>query len=89
MWKRREKTMTIKLKPEQEQAVRDAIQSGLFRSVDEFIDKAIAGLPHGQMPPTDANRKEAVRRMAEFGDQHQLSLGEPVTRRLVHEGHRY
>jgi len=81
--------MTIKLKPEQEQAVRDAIQSGLFRSVDEFIDNAIAGLPHHLTPPGAANRKEAVRRMEEFGDQHRLSLGEPVTRRLVHEGHRH
>lgn len=81
--------MTIKLKPQQEQAVRDAIQSGLFRSVDEFIDNAIAGLRHRQTHGSAANRKEAVRRMEEFGDQHRLSLGEPVTRMLVHEGHRY
>jgi hypothetical protein len=27
--------------------------------------------------------------MQEFGDQHRLSLGGTVTRRLVHEGHRF
>jgi hypothetical protein len=27
--------------------------------------------------------------MLEFGEKHQLSLGEPVTRKLLHEGHRY
>jgi Arc/MetJ-type ribon-helix-helix transcriptional regulator len=82
------KAMTIKLNPEQERAVQNAIQSGLFQSVDEFIDLAIAGLPHRQPPPV-ASRKEAVRRMQAFGDQHRLSLGGPVTRKLAHQGHRY
>lgn len=81
--------MTIKLNPKQERALQDAIQSGLFRSVDEFLDTAIAGLPHRQPPTGVAQRKEAVRRMQEFGDQHRLSLGGTVTRRLVHEGHRF
>jgi hypothetical protein len=33
-------------------------------------------------------RHEAVRRMLEFGDHYSLSLGEPITRALLHEGHR-
>jgi hypothetical protein len=33
-------------------------------------------------------RVEAVRRMLEFGERHRLSLGEPITRKLLHEGHR-
>jgi Arc/MetJ-type ribon-helix-helix transcriptional regulator len=78
--------MTIRLNSKQEQAVRDAIESGLFRSVDEFIDSAIAGLP---LASDTANREEAIRRMAEFGEQHHLRLGEPVTRKLVREGRRY
>jgi hypothetical protein len=29
-----------------------------------------------------------VRRMLEFGEKHRLTLGEPITRSLLHEGHR-
>jgi hypothetical protein len=32
-------------------------------------------------------RAEAVRRMVEFGEKHHL--GEPITRKLLHEGHRF
>ena len=34
-------------------------------------------------------REEAVRRMLEFGEKYRLSLGEPITRELLHEGHRF
>jgi hypothetical protein len=33
-------------------------------------------------------REEAVRRMLEFGEKYRLTLGEPITRKLLHEGHR-
>jgi hypothetical protein len=36
-----------------------------------------------------ASRQEAVRRMLEFGDKYRLSLGEPITRASLHEGHRF
>jgi hypothetical protein len=37
-------------------------------------------------PASNAERRqEAVRRMLEFGDKYHLSLGEPVTRSLLHE----
>jgi hypothetical protein len=39
--------------------------------------------------PENGAREEAVRRMLEFGEKHHLSLGEPVTRRFLHEGHRF
>jgi Arc/MetJ-type ribon-helix-helix transcriptional regulator len=78
--------MTITLTPGQEKAIRDAIQAGLVDSVDEFIETAIEALPHRE---EDApSRDEAVRRMREFGERYRLSLGEPVTRTLLHEGHR-
>jgi hypothetical protein len=35
------------------------------------------------------DRAEAVRRMLAFGDKYRLSLGEPMTRELLHEGHRF
>lgn len=80
--------MTIKLSPEQERALQEAIKSGLIRSVDEFIDAAIATLS----PPknhSESSRQVAVRRMEEFAEEFHLSLGEPITRQLLHEGHRY
>ncbi len=80
--------MTIQLKPEQERAIQQAIESGFLRSVDEFIDLAIANLPpHNNYD--GGSRREAVRRMQEFGEKYRLNLGEPITRKLLHEGHRY
>ena len=78
--------MTIVLKPEQERAIQAAIQTGVIRSLDEFIDTAIEALPHGEAG--QVSREEAVRRMQEFGDKYLLNLGEPVTRKVLHEGHR-
>jgi hypothetical protein len=34
-------------------------------------------------------RQEAVRRMLESGGEYHLSLGKPVTRALLHDGHRF
>lgn len=79
--------MTIKLKPEQEQAIQKAIESGVVGSVEEFIDTAIALLPQGK-GQTSSCREAAVRGMEEFGKKYHLSLGEPITRKLLHEGHR-
>ena len=78
--------MTITLTPQQEEAIRRAIKAGLVRSVDEFIETALEALPQGAAPKS--TRRDAVRRMQEFGEQHRLSLSEPVTRKLLHEGHR-
>ena len=81
-------TMTIELSPEQERAIQEAIKSGFVRSVDEFIDVAIAMLPQSK-DHTESSRQAAVRRMEEFAEEYHLSLGEPITRKLLHEGHRY
>lgn len=79
--------MTIELKPEQERIIREQLASGQFQSVDEVLDSALASLPYD--PRFDReNRREAVRRMIEFGERRKLSLGEPVTRQFLHEGHR-
>src|ERR1039458_9192958 len=45
-----------------------------------------------QTTPTatgQAKREEAVRSMLEFGEKHHLTFGEPITRALLHEGHRH
>jgi len=84
----RRRNMTIQLSPEQERVIQEAIKSGFVRSVDEFIQMAIAMLPDPNNH-NEISRGEAVRNMEEFAAKHQLSLGEPVTRKLIHEGHRF
>ena len=79
--------MTIELKPEQEQIIQQQLASGLYGSVEEVLDTALASLQHDRRFDRK-QRREAVRRMIEFGERLKLSLGEPVTRRLLHEGHR-
>ena len=50
-------------------------------------DNALACLPRDRRFDRE-NRREAVRRMIEFGERRRLSLGEPVARQFLHEGHR-
>ena len=70
--------MTITLQPEQEQAIVAAIQRGAIRSVDEFIDAAIASLP--------ANPASAVRKSGLWELRQGLSLGETSIKSLSEEG---
>jgi hypothetical protein len=79
--------MTIVLKPDQEKVVREAIQDGLIKSVDEFIDLAIGALPHHGGVKDERN--EAVQQMHRFGDKHNLSFGEAISRKALHEGLRF
>lgn len=78
--------MTIELSPEQERAIQEAIRSGFVRSMDEFIDAAIAMLPHSS---PQGSRQSAVRHMEQFGEEYRLNMGVPISRKLLHEGHRY
>jgi hypothetical protein len=79
--------VTIELKPQQEQIIREQLARGLCSSVEEVLDTALASLAQdGRFNPE--HRRDAIRRMIEFGERSQLSLGEPVTRRFLHEGHR-
>ena len=79
--------MTIELKPEQERIIQQQLATGLYGSVDEVLASALASLPQDR-PFDPEDRCRAVRRMIEFGERRKLSLGEPVTRQFLHEGHR-
>jgi putative addiction module CopG family antidote len=74
--------VTIELKPEQEQIIQRQLASGLYGSVEEVLDIALASLPQDRRFDRE-HRREAVRRMIEFGERRKLSLGEPVTRQFL------
>ena len=75
--------MTIQLKPVQEQAINAAIRAGAFRSVDEFMDTAIAILPNSPLPEASA----ATRRKSRLWELREgLSLGNVPIKELIEEG---
>jgi len=54
--------------------------------VQEIIEhEALPCSPESDLKP----RQEAVRRMIEFREKHQLDLGAPITRAMLHEEHRF
>lgn len=74
--------MTIQLKPGQEEAIQAAIRAGAFRSIDEFLDSAIAILPNVQAPAApSAPRKSRLWELREG-----LSLGDLSIKELIEEG---
>ena len=82
-------TVTLKLKPEVEAGLLAQAQaSGM--PLEQFLLFLVesAALPARNTGAEQPARVEAVRRMVEFGEKHHLSLGEPNTRKLLHEGHR-
>ena len=84
-------TVTLHLKPEVEAGLQAQAQaSGML--LEDYLLSVVEGVaqPKGdpQASAVREDRAESVRRVLEFGDRHRLSLGEPVTRALMHEGHR-
>ncbi len=79
--------MTIILRPEQEQLLREAISSGLAQSTDEALDQALDTLRSRLPKPADEAESTAtiVRRLASFGKHHGLSLGGSTIRDLLQE----
>lgn len=72
--------MTITLGPEQEQAVRAAIQAGRVASVDEFIEHAIAALPpdHGNTEVPQGSRTVFDQGLGLFGSPEDAALLDEV-----------
>jgi hypothetical protein len=84
--------MTIQFRPEQEHVIDQAIRAGLIERADEVVEVGLETLRSRLVARGTSgtlSRQEAVRRMQEFGEKYRLTLGEPVTRDLLHEGHRY
>jgi hypothetical protein len=79
--------MTITLNPEQEKLLIQAINSGLARTREEALDRALealrALLPHDG--PADESVASAARRLGTFGRRHGLSLGGLTIKELLRE----
>jgi hypothetical protein len=85
-------SVTLNLKPEVEAGLlARARASGvpLEQYVLSLVESAALPTPRNAAAAGQPARGEAVRRMVEFGEKHHLSLGEPITRKLLHEGHRF
>jgi hypothetical protein len=84
-------TVTLNLKPEVEAGLLAQAQaSGL--TLEQYLLSVVEEAASTSTPnalTASCSRAEAVRRMLEFGEKHHLSLGQPITRELLHEGHRF
>ena len=52
--------MTIDLKPSQEQLVQEALQSGRYRNVDEFLDEALSAWKKDETQGFDLQKAQAA-----------------------------
>jgi Arc/MetJ-type ribon-helix-helix transcriptional regulator len=81
--------MTITLKPDQEKAIRQAIEAGLVRSVDEFIETAIDALPRPEGGFDQDRARAGVERIREIRKGVRLDLHGMSIREFAHLGHKY
>jgi hypothetical protein len=82
--------MTISLTSEQERVLADAVRCGLARNPDDALAKAFDTLrermpAHASKGVPDETVTAAVRRLANFGKRHKLSLGGMSIRELLDE----
>jgi len=87
-------TVTLNLRPDVEAGlIVQAEAHGM--TLEEYLLSMVEGAALTSRTTSSEGRKgtqtreAAVARMLEFGDKYHLSLGEPVTRTLLHEGHRF
>jgi Arc/MetJ-type ribon-helix-helix transcriptional regulator len=77
--------MTVELRPEHEEIIREQLAGGQFKSVDEVLTMALSSLPHNRR-----FNRNAVQRMIQFSKENTVKLphGETVEQ-LIRESHRY
>jgi hypothetical protein len=80
---------TIVLKPEQEQVLIEAINSGLAHTTNEALDQALDALRERLLEQTasldESVSAAAARRLGTFGKRHGLSLGGLTIKELLRE----
>jgi Arc/MetJ-type ribon-helix-helix transcriptional regulator len=81
--------MSINLTPEQQSVIEQAIQSGLVRSVDEFVVSATGALSHRNGGFDKAKARLAGDRIRQLRKGVRLDLKGGSIRELAHAGHKY
>jgi hypothetical protein len=84
--------MNINLTPEQEKIVKEELESGRFRTVEELVGQALHALLEKEQAsntstPNGAQR-EAVREMLAFVEKNRVHLEGVSVKELIHEGRR-
>jgi hypothetical protein len=85
-------TVTLHLKPEVEASLLEQAQASGMALEDyllTLVEEAALSMHGDDAPAERESRAEAVRKMLEFGERHRLSVGQPITRGLMHESHRF
>ncbi len=81
--------MGINLTPEQEDVIQQAIESGLIRSVDEFIGSALEALARRETGFDPEKARLAGARIRELRKGVTLDLHGMSIRELAHIGHKH
>jgi Arc/MetJ-type ribon-helix-helix transcriptional regulator len=81
--------VSINLTQEQQAVIEQAIQSGLVRSVDEFIDSALGALSNRNGGFDKEKARIAGARIRELRKGVRLDLQGVSIRELAHIGHKY
>ena len=83
--------MNIKLTREQEKIVRDELNSGHFRSIEQVIGEALHALRDKEksaVASSNGAQREAVQEMLAFVEKNRVRLEGVSVKQLIHEGHR-
>ena len=84
--------MNVKLTPEHEKIIKEELESGHFRSIEELMGKALQVLREKELalstPPSNGWQQEAVREMVDFVEKNRVRLDGVSVKQLIHEGHR-
>jgi putative addiction module CopG family antidote len=83
--------MNVKLTPEQQKIIREELNSGRFRSIDEVISEALQVLREKDQPSatvaSGAAQRDAVHEMLAFVEKNRVRLEGVSVKELIHEGH--
>ena len=84
--------MNINLTPAQEQIVKDELESGHFRTVEEVIGEALQALREKKQSSdagtSNGAQRDAVCEMLAFVEKNGVRLEGVSVKELIHEGHR-
>lgn len=82
-------TVTLNLKPEIEASLSARAQASGMALEEYLLSLVEDAAAQATNSATKSVRENAVQRMLEFGEKYRLGLGELITRRLLHGGHRF